>query len=79
MYGTYFSYKNKNKEYLIERFITKEEAVKAKDKYVVSKDEQVKVRKISYWTIRRLSNKWNMVCNKERMIWMLKVNVVSFQ
>lgn len=48
MYGTYFSYKNKNKKYLIERFITKEEAVKAKDKYVVSKDEQVKVRKISY-------------------------------
>lgn len=48
MFGIYFSYENKNKEYLIERFTTKEEAVKAKDKYIVSKGEQVKVKKISY-------------------------------
>ena len=47
MYGVYFSYKETDKEYLIERFKTRDEAVKAKDKYVVSEGEQVQVKQVS--------------------------------
>jgi hypothetical protein len=46
MYGIYFSYKNDDKEYLIERFSTKEEAEMVKEKYVVDKGERVRVKPI---------------------------------
>ena len=47
MYGIYFRYKNGDKDYLIEKFKTKDEAIEAKEKYVVSEGEKVKVKLIS--------------------------------
>ena len=46
MFGIYFSYKNDGKEYLIERFRTKEEAERVKGKYVIDKGERVRVKPI---------------------------------
>lgn len=46
MFGIYFSYNHDSKKHLIEKFKTKKEALKAKENYVVDKNEMVNVNPI---------------------------------
>lgn len=46
MYGVFFVYRGSNKEYLIERFPSEQEAMDAKSKYVVGPGDKVFVKSL---------------------------------
>jgi hypothetical protein len=47
MYGVLFEYRGSDKEYLIERFQSEQEAMDAKGKYVVGPGDKVFVKPLS--------------------------------
>lgn len=46
LFGIFFQYKDDNKEYLIEYFVNKQDALSAMGKYVVEPSDKIYVEKI---------------------------------